>query len=65
MKVIVQRNEQTMKVTYDLKNVQHAYAIREALKAALKEWGTAEGRIAEIFNEGTPLKEVELQTEEK
>lgn len=56
MKIIVKRNEQQAEVTFDLKDVNHAYAISEAIKTALKLDGFSQDFINEIFNLGEDLK---------
>lgn len=55
MKIIVKRNEQQAEVTFDLKDVIHSYAIREAIQTALKIEGFTQDCINEIFNLGEDL----------
>ena len=54
MKIIVKRNETEPEVTIDLKDVQYAYAIRDAIKLALQIDGFGENTILQVFNQ-TPI----------
>jgi len=51
MKIIVKRNDQQPEVTIDLKDVNFAYAIRDAIKLALEIDGFTKDKIASVFNE--------------
>lgn len=51
MKIIVKRNEAQPEVTIDLKGVQYAYAIRDAIKLALQIDGFGENTILQVFNQ--------------
>ncbi len=56
MKIIVKRNEQTAEVTFDLKDVNYSYAIRDAIRTALELDGFSKETINDIFNLGEDLK---------
>jgi len=56
MKIIVKINDQQPEVTIDLKDVNFTYAIRDAIKLALKIDGFTKDKIASIFNEYGDIK---------
>jgi hypothetical protein len=50
MKIIVKRNEQQAKITFDLKDVYYPDAIRDTIQIALELDGFTKETIAKVFN---------------
>ena len=61
MKIIIKRNDQSPEHTIDMKDVDHAYAIRDAFKSAMVIDGCTTELINDVFNE-TPCQNAKKST---
>jgi hypothetical protein len=56
MKIVIKRNEEQPEVTFDLKDVNNLYVIRDTIKLALEVDGFTIEAIAEVFNQMPDVK---------